>query len=243
MLTLLFGTVMLAGPVAIVPASITGYWLAIIFCVTAIACHHVHTLVRHLAELPAMRYALSADLALSQGLQRIARRDFAVFHDVVLGEENCAKAIVGKQGVFALCLHVQPRPASASQSPPTATFDGRRVRFPDGADFDVMQQVRRLATVAETRFSKATGSAIKVCPVLAIPGWRIECAEQPEFPVVNESNIDMIASWVRSEDSLLDEEFEQIVALLTDACVDRRYKHSAGPSQGQVLASLAARYR
>ncbi len=242
-LPLLFATVLVADPDVIVPQSITLYWLAIILCVTAIAGHHVHMLVRRLSALPALRYELSADMAVSQGLQRIARRDFAVFHDAMLGEENSAKVVVGKQGVFALFLHVHPRPASDSQNPPTATFDGRRVCFPDGTDLDVAQQIQSLAKEAETRFSKVTGSTIKVCPVMAIPGWRIECTEQPEFPVVNESNIDMIASWVRPEDSLLDEEFEQIVSLLSEACLDPRYKHHASVARGQMPASQVARCR
>lgn len=186
-----------------------------------------YRIVRLAASRRVHHYALAADRATSEALRRVERRDYWVFHDVVLEDDHLDKVIVGRTGVYALRLFIQPRGRADIRSEEAASLDAEALRFPDGAALPVVDEARARASRASTVFSDIVGKEIPVCPVAVVPGWRLTFEVQPPIPVVNENNLDMFVAWNGPECYLLREEQQAIVDFLDDACRDRRYCNAA----------------
>lgn len=222
-LPLVFLAVLLAWPgeLQASPTELRGL-LMLIVAVAALAWLCT-ALVRRVVMGARTRYALSADIAVSQALERVMKKDFSVFHDVHADTRVVDKVVVGHKGVFALTILMHARRRGDQKSESVAQFDGRYLRFPDGTSHDPVACAQPQARALARDLSRQTGKPIAVCPVLVVPGWPLTCAAQPDFPVVNERNIDLIVQWSRPESWLLDEEVESLQAHLTERCRDRRY--------------------
>lgn len=220
-LPLMFLAVLLAWPGELDADPTRLRWAAMLSAAIVIVIYLFGTLVRCALRLRRTRADLAARLALSHALERVMRRDFAVFHDVDFADVVTDEIVVGRQGVFALTVFTLPGGSGAGAP---AEFRDGHVALPDGRRIDVATACRRHANALSRHLSQALREQVPVTAVAVLPGWRITCSGQPPFPVVSERNVDMITEWTGPDRYLLDEQVDAIQSYLTERSRDPRYR-------------------
>ena len=224
LMPLVFGAVLLAWPDELSVDITQPRWLAMLAAAGAIVTYLLYRLVTLSRTYAKTRYALSADKAVSYSLERVVKRANSVFHDVDFGDAFAHKVIVGTKGVFALNVVIHPKRWRDRKQHAAARFDGKSVVFPDGTATELIGQTNKRALAVARHLSVELGKKVPVCPVLVLPGWDLACESQPQFPLVNERNLDILTEWTRPDAYLLDEEEEAIHSYLAESCRDRRYR-------------------
>ncbi|HWH75403.1 MAG TPA: nuclease-related domain-containing protein [Methylibium sp.] len=130
---------------------------------------------RRSAEMDRLRLGVDAELAVGQELDQLMRRGAVVFHDLPGEGFNIDHVVVASQGVFAVeTKGYSKRSSLPGKAAARVEFNGQCLRFPHRQTSAPLEQSQRQAQWLSRWLSQATGDAVAVTPVLALPGWFVD---------------------------------------------------------------------
>ena len=99
-------------------------------------------------------------------------------------------------------------------------FDGRQLVWPWGEDRHGLDQAKNEAQWLTKWIRQITGLDVQAEPVLALPGWFVNCETRPAFKILNEQNVPKhIRDWSKSQ-ILSAEQADLIARQLEARCRD-----------------------
>jgi hypothetical protein len=187
----------------------------------------VYSLIR-LAKLLNLRrsYQLGyeGEIAVGQELNQLMRDGYYVYHDFPGDKFNIDHIVVGASGVFAVETKARSKPTSTDRKADAKVkYDGRCLQFPDGMDVQSIEQAKRQAEWLSKWLRSAVGEAVKVRPVVALPGWFVERVASGGIRVINPKNFRSIAK-TKTGSNLSDQMISRIVHQLERKCRDVKPK-------------------
>lgn len=169
-LALYFGQGALGTPAAMAHPA----WIYL-FAALAFVAYFVRKMVKTGARLDRLRAGYDAELAVGQELDQLMRQGAVVFHDFPAENFNIDHVLVSRHGVFAVETKGYTKPMRiGGPAGAKVVFDGQTLRFPSWTATAPLEQADRQAQWLQKWVSSAVGSAVKVLPVLALPGWFVE---------------------------------------------------------------------
>ena len=162
--------------------------IAIIFGIFLLGAmtYVVLKMLRTLSRLKANRLGLDGETATGQELNQLMRHGCYVFHDIEAEYGNVDHIVVGPGGVFAVETKARSKPVTGDgKKDATAHYDGRRIEFPHFFETDALEQARLQSKWASKWLSRSTGEPVKVCPVVALPGWYVDRTGSSNVLVLN----------------------------------------------------------
>jgi hypothetical protein len=160
------------------------------------------------------------EIAVGQELNQLMRDGYYVYHDFPAGKFNIDHIVVGTSGVFAVETKARSKPTSKDRKADAKVkYDGKCLRFPNGTDIESIEQARRQAEWLSKWLQRAVGEAVKVRPVVALPGWFVERVASGGIRVINPKNFRSIAK--PKDGNILSEQIiSRIVHQLEQKCRD-----------------------
>ncbi len=122
------------------------------------------------------RLGLLGERSVGEELNHSMLTGCRVFHDVPnVPYGNIDHVLVAPSGVYAVETKARRKKESAGKAAHKVAFDGRCLRFADGApESRCLDQATQHANRLSDWLSKAVGESVHVQPVLALPGWFVE---------------------------------------------------------------------
>ena len=187
----------------------------------------VYSLIRLVKLLNLRRsYQLGyeGEIAVGQELNQLMRDGYYVYHDFPGDKFNIDHIVVGASGVFAVETKARSKPTSTDRKADAKVkYDGRCLQFPDGVDVQSIEQAKRQAEWLSKWLRSAVGEAVKVRPVVALPGWFVERVASGGIRVINPKNFRSIAK-TKTGSNLSDQMISRIVHQLERKCRDVKPK-------------------
>lgn len=187
----------------------------------------VYSLIRLVKLLNLRRsYQLGyeGEIAVGQELNQLMRDGYYVYHDFPGDKFNIDHIVVGASGVFAVETKARSKPTSKDRKADAKVkYDGRCLQFPDGMDVQSIEQAKRQAEWLSKWLRSAVGEAVKVRPVVALPGWFVERVASGGIRVINPKNFRSIAK-TKTGSNLSDQMISRIVHQLERKCRDVKPK-------------------
>ncbi|MGH8223084.1 MAG: hypothetical protein ACREQZ_08925 [Woeseiaceae bacterium] len=190
--------------------------LVIAACALAWGCYRF---LRLLVEKQRIAFLCDASMATGHGLQKLSASQNRVFHDVPTAAGVIDNVVVGQHGVHTVCV-VAKKPGKHNK----VRLMGDQLAFAPGNHVVSVAECGKRSSQLAREIRKAVGHAIRVRPVIAVPGWEIDAQASEEYLVVNERNLAMLRGWKDSTDHLMNEDVERVQEMLTERC--RRYRRS-----------------
>jgi len=190
---------------------------------TAGICFVVYSLINLINLLNLRRscqLGYEGEVAVGQELNQLIRDGYYVYHDFPAGKFNIDHIVVGASGVFAVETKARSKPTSKDRKADAKVkYDGKCLRFPKGTDVESLEQAKRQAEWLSKWLRSAVGDAVKVRPVVALPGWFVERVASGGIRVINPKNFRSIA---RPKDGnfLSEQMISRIVHQLEQKCRD-----------------------
>jgi hypothetical protein len=176
-------------------------------------------LVLAAAEMDRLRLGLDAELAVGQELDQLMREGAVVFHDVPGEKFNVDHVVVAPQGVFAVETKGYSKPTEASgKAGATVVFDGRQLMFPEYSGVKAIEQSRRQAAWVADWLQRATGDAVHVVPVLALPGWYVERKGRGDVHVLSGKELRKHLLGLQQAEPVTAEQLQRIAHQLEQRC-------------------------
>lgn len=144
--------------------------------------------------------AMRAEQATAQGLDSLKALGCFVFHDIQAPGFNIDHVVVGPGGVFAIETKSRRKPVRGKGGDDARViYDGQRLSFPDWTETKPLKQARAQAKWLAESLSKSTGHKVPVKPVLALPGWYVDCKGRGDVSVISPVRCDWMARPVSGE--------------------------------------------
>jgi hypothetical protein len=160
------------------------------------------------------------EIAVGQELNQLMRDGYYVYHDFPAEKFNIDHIVVGTPGVFTVETKARSKPTSKDRrADAKVKYDGNCLKFPKGTDIESIQQAKRQAEWLSKWLRSAVGEAVKVRPVVALPGWFVERVASGGIPVINPKNFRSIAK-PKNGSNLSDQMISRIVHQLERKCRD-----------------------
>jgi len=131
-------------------------------------------LVRVLKESQYRRVGVDAERFTGQELNLLMRDGSFVFHDIQYPYGNIDHVVVNQGGVWAINTKAYGKLKTGSGAEVTVDNSTNAIRFPDRTVPIPLKQLGTEARWLSEMLSSATGEAVRVQSMLAIPGWYIK---------------------------------------------------------------------
>ena len=166
------------------------------------------------------RLGYEGEIAVGQELNQLMRDGYYVYHDFPAEKFNIDHIVVGASGVFAVETKARLKPTSKDRKADAKVkYDGKCLRFPNGTDVEPLEQAKRQAEWLSKWLRSAVGEAVKVRPVVALPGWFVERVASGGIRVINPKNFRSIAK-PKDGNILSEHMISRIVHQLEQKCRD-----------------------
>jgi hypothetical protein len=143
------------------------------------------------------RQGLEAEIMVAQHLMRLMSNGCLVFNDIPADRFNLDHVVIGPNAVFMVETKSKKKPAEKGSDNAKVYYDGKTLKFPDHIDTKSLDQARNEARWLSQYMAGAAGEAVKVVPVVALPGWWVEiekAASGAEVLVTNAKNPNFMLS-------------------------------------------------
>ena len=182
--------------------------------------YFLFNLVKFLNLRRSYRLGYEGEIAVGQELNQLMRDGYYVYHDFPAGKFNIDHIVVAASGVFAVETKARSKPTSKDRrTDAKVKYDGKCLRFPNGTDIESLEQAKRQAEWLSKWLRRAVGEAIRVRPVVALPGWFVERVASGGIRVINPKNFRSIAK-PKDENILSEQMISRIVHQLEQKCRD-----------------------
>jgi hypothetical protein len=166
------------------------------------------------------RLGYEGEVAVGQELNHLMRHGYYVYHDFPAGKFNIDHIVVGPPGVFAVETKAHSKPTSKDRKADAKVkYDGKCLRFTNATDVESLEQAKRQAEWLSKWLRSAVGEAVRVRPVVALPGWFVERVASGGISVINPKNFRSIAKPIAG-DILSETMITRIVHQLEQKCRD-----------------------
>lgn len=132
----------------------------------------------------AAKQGLQGEIAVSQYLSPLMAKGCLVFNDVPADGFNLDHIVIGISAVFAVETKSRKKPKDTSKESVTVSYDGSCLKFPTHVETKPLEQAKAQARWLSEMLAGAAGEAVKVVPVVALPGWWIEDMQRGASPEV-----------------------------------------------------------
>lgn len=157
-----------------------------VFAGMAIAVWAATRLVHHGRERRKYLQGRSAELAIAQCLMPLIAEGALVYHDFPADKFNIDHIVIGQGAVFAIETKSRRKPAERGQDSARVVYDGTRLKFPTHVETKPVEQARCQAQWLARFLESGVGEAVRVIPVVALPGWYTQnSAQRPDVLVTN----------------------------------------------------------
>jgi hypothetical protein len=167
---------------------------------TSMECHRV-------------RLLRDSNIAVGQGVQRIAADLGYAYHDVDTAAGMIDHLIISANGACAINV-VAKRPVMGGQ----VSLNGTDLVFSPAGDTETIVQIGAAIAALEREFRRLLDHRVRVRSVIAVPGWEIDSQSSEEHLLVNEKSLPMLRGWKDKNDLLIDEDADALHALLASRC-------------------------
>ena len=182
--------------------------------------YFLFNLVKSLNLRRSYQLGYEGEIAVGQELNQLMPEGYRVYHDFPAKNFNIDHIVVGSSGVFAVETKARSKmPSDNSNIDYKVTYDGNRLHFPRGTDIKSIQQAKRQAEWLSKWLQRAVGEAVRVRPVVALPGWFVDVVASGGIPVINPKNFRLIAK-SKNGGNLSDQMISRIVHQLEQKCRD-----------------------
>jgi hypothetical protein len=151
------------------------------------------TLRASLLELRNHARGLAGERAVGETLSALRAEGCHVFHDLVHdnGERsfNIDHIVVGAHGVFAIETKYRRKRLVKGRATHEVDAHAHTLDFPTGVDHKAIPQAEQNAKWLAGFLRKATAEAVRVQPIVTLPGWYVNLRERNGVPVLNEKQI------------------------------------------------------
>ena len=139
------------------------------------------------AELRNFRLGFRGERACGEQLNQLMLHGCRVFHDVPNDPYgNIDHVIVSPTGIYAVETKTRRmQNTSGKQEDHVVVYDGQSLRFPFGDCSRYLTQAQQQANRLQTFLSSAVGEAVRVEPILALPGWFVRRSSPRGMAVIN----------------------------------------------------------
>jgi len=186
--------------------------------------YFLFNLVKSLNLRRSYQLGYEGEIAVGQELNQLMLNGYRVYHDFPAEKFNIDHIVVSASGVFAVETKARSKPTSKDRrADAKVKYDGRSLQFPTGTDIQSIEQAKRQAEWLSKWLRSAVGEAVKVRPVVALPGWFVERVASGGIPVINPKNFRSI---VKPKDGnfLSEQMISRIVHQLERKCRDVKPK-------------------
>ena len=165
------------------------------------------------------RLGLLGERSVGEELNHLMLTGCRVFHDVPNDPYgNIDHVLIAPSGVYAVETKARRKKEAAGKNAHKVTFDGRSLRFADGApETRCLDQATQKASRLSDWLSKAVGDSVHVQPVLALPGWFVERQGRGNVIVISGRAVKTL---VRGRAVLDPAKIERIAHQLDQCCRD-----------------------
>ncbi len=122
------------------------------------------------------KQGLEAELAVGQSLSMLQSCGALVYHDLPTDRGNIDHIVIGQSVVFAVETKSRRKPATLGRKSAHLVYDGAAITHPGGyRETKPIEQARYQAEwLAKFLQSGLGGDAVRVVPLVALPGWYVE---------------------------------------------------------------------
>ncbi len=154
-----------------------------------VAAFYTFKIIREFPRLRQLRYGFRAEQAVAQEIGAILAGNNRLIHDVQAKDFNIDHVVITPAGVFAVETKSRRKPpAGGGDKAVRVRYDGRQLEFPGWVETKPLAQAERQARWLAQHLKAATGEAVAVTPVLALPGWFVENTARIEEGMVRVVN-------------------------------------------------------
>lgn len=162
---------------------------------------------------------LDAELAVGRELDQLMRDSALVFHDLPAEKFNVDHVVIAPQGVFSVDTKgYTKRNRGGGADDAKVVYDGQTLVFPTWSSNKPPQQAKRQAVWLAKWLSSATDEAVQVVPVLALPGWYIECEGRGDVLVFSGRELRKRLFRARTAQPIPPEQVQRIVHQVEQRC-------------------------
>lgn len=199
----------------------TGILVIVLVGIAVFSARQIRVLLRNSEYMDQLRLGLDAELAVGQELDQLMRQGAVVFHDVPGEKFNVDHVVIAQQGVFAVETKGYRKPnRDGGSADATVVYDGDALKFPDWSSNKPIAQSQRQAAWLAQWLRSATGEAVVVTPVLALPGWFVDRQGRGTVVVFGRTELQRFLLKARDARPLNAEQMQRIVHQVEQRCRD-----------------------
>lgn len=145
-------------------------------------------ILHHTQERQFAREGLAAELMTAQQLLPLMASGCQIFHDIPAKNFNLDHVVIGPYAVYLIETKSRKKPKEQGKDSARVTYDGERLQFPDHITAKPIEQVRSEAQWLHDHLRSAAGEAVRIVPVVALPGWYVvngKDANRSDVSVIN----------------------------------------------------------
>lgn len=167
-------------------------------------------LVQQLQAISNKELGLKGERIVAHFLSPLERSGFRVFHDIPASRNgksfNLDHVVLGPSGIALVETKTRSKgKAKRGRKDHVVTFDGRKLDWPWGSSTSELIQLKLQREWLESWIEERTGKTISATPILAIPGWWVDCSNpKARTRVVNHKNLPTTIKSIQTQ--ALDEE-------------------------------------
>jgi hypothetical protein len=194
--------------------------VAVVLVVVGAQALSIRNLLKLSRRRRKLRGAYDCELATGEELNQLMLHGCRVFHDIPFPYGNIDHVVVSPSGVFTVNTKAVGKPADGDErARAIVDFQRQIIRFPSYNYPLPLAQLETEARWLSGHLKDAVGEAVRVEPMLALPGWFIERPrERGPVLVINPRNATKF--FVQDRRSLPDRLMQQIAHQLEQLCRD-----------------------
>jgi hypothetical protein len=120
------------------------------------------------------REGLAAELMTAQLLTPLMADGCQVLHDIPAGKFNIDHVVIGPYAVYMIETKSRRKPRTTGKESAQVAYTGEALHFPKGiVESRPVEQARAQAQWLHDYLRSAAGAAVRIVPVVALPGWYV----------------------------------------------------------------------
>ena len=165
-----------------------------------------------------IRLGYESDITVGQELNQLMLNGNYVYHDFPADAFNIDHIVVGRSGIFVVETKGRSKPTPHNrQQDATVEYNGKMLNFPDGNDFQIIEQAERQASWMSNWISSAIGEPVAARAIVALPGWFVKRTSADGISVVNPNQFPSLFKHIKPR-TLTDEMIRRMVHQIEQKC-------------------------
>jgi hypothetical protein len=167
-----------------------------------------------------IRLGYESDITVGQELNQLVLDGNYVYHDFPADEFNIDHIVVGHSGIFVVETKGRSKPTPHNRhQDATVEYNGKVLNFPDGDDFQIIEQAEQRASWLSNWISSAIGEPVAARAIVALPGWLVKRTSPDGISVVNPKQFPSLFKYIKPR-TLTDEMIRRTVHQIEQKCLN-----------------------